>query len=447
MRSLLKTFSCLTLILSLGMTTTHAQVVNTLSYPTDSVPTKTKIDTLAHGESIPGYHDIEVTGGANSVDADLKSDAINKKTWVDNPYDDHLFKYYYLLKKNLKKKAGIAIGTDYMFLNQYASFSYSDIQASSGIFRLFSTWQAFETKKLKGSFVFKIENRHLIGKGLTPRNLGYEAGSALSTASFKEFNWGLTNFYWKQLFGSDVYGNGKVALVFGIMDAGDWIDLFPQLNPFKYYLNEAFFNSPAMALPNQGLGVSGVVHLRPNIYVSGGMHDANGEPTYFLKNNFESFFNDKEFFTWVELGYNSTRTLLDGETVHLTYWHQDERTEVGTEESYGWCFSAAKKFSNGLTPFLRADISKGNGALMHHMIMTGFTKKIVRSDVVGLGLNYGGPNDRSKRDQYGIEAFYSVQLTQRLNITPDIQLTINPSFNESKDVVGVYSVCRLRYAL
>ena len=57
-----------------------------------------------------------------------------------------------------------------------------------------------------------MENRHNIGTGVTPRNLGYEAGAALSTASFKEFGWGLTNFYWKQSI------IDKYFFVVGIMD-------------------------------------------------------------------------------------------------------------------------------------------------------------------------------------------------------------------------------------
>jgi len=46
-----------------------------------------------------------------------------------------------------------------------------------------------------------------------------------------------------------------------------------------------------------------------------------------------------------------------------------------------------------------------------------------------------------------MELYYAIQLTQHVNIMPDIQLTLNPSFNESKDVVAVFSTIRLRYAM
>ena len=84
---------------------------------------------------------------------------------------------------------------------------------------------------------------------------------------------------------------------------------------------------------------------------------------------------------------------------------------------------------------------------MHHLIMVGTGINVIGHDYAGIGISWGGPVDRSKRDQYVIELFYSFQLTQHLNLTPDIQWTINPSFNPDSDNVGVYSVIRVRYAM
>lgn len=79
--------------------------------------------------------------------------------------------------------------------------------------------------------------------------------------------------------------------------------------------------------------------------------------------------------------------------------------------------------------------------------MAGVGIDAFRGDNLGIALNWGGPNDRSLRDQYSMELYYAIQLTQHVNIMPDIQLTLNPSFNESKDVVAVFSTIRLRYAM
>lgn len=90
-----------------------------------------------------------------------------------------------------------------------------------------------------------------------------------------------------------------------------------------------------------------------------------GQPDYFLIDNFKSFFQQKEFFYWIEAGWKEGRTLLGGESVHLTYWYQEERVEQGIEASKGLCFSASRRFGS-YVPFVRAGISDGNGALMHH---------------------------------------------------------------------------------
>jgi porin len=410
----------------------------------DSLFVRKDLDTVAVGASKSGYDDIVVSGGSNSVGSNLKDDDKKKSAWIRKDYAKKVFDDYYDFKRYLNKKIHLALGIDYTFLNQFATYSASDIQASSGVFRFYGTWQApVKNKSNNGAFIFKIENRHGIGPGVTPRNLGYEAGAALSTATFKDFGWGLTNFYWKQY----LY-NRKIGIVFGIMDPGDWLDLYPLLNPFTFYLNEAFFNSPAMAIPNQGLGMAvAFKEIFKKFYVSGGIHDANGEPFNFIVDNVKSFFQVNEYLYWVEAGWDMGDNFVEGESIHLMYWYQDPREAQEVSESWGLSFSASKVFLEKYKVFMRAGFSEGNGARMRHIIMTGMSIPVFVHDLIGVGLNYGGPNDRSRPNQLGMELFYRLQLGEHLSITPDIQLTINPSFNDEKDVVGIFSVFRIRYAL
>jgi porin len=400
-------------------------------------------DSIKVGEHRSGYEDLKTLGGSKSVNANLVNDDEYKSAWLETNLAKDIFDNFYSFKRHLKEEYNLALGVDYMFLNQYASFSYSDRQAASGIFRIFGTWVAFNIKNdMQGSLIIKVENRHLIGSGTPPRQLGYDAGSALSTASFKVFHWGLTNFYWKQLFYDDWF-----SFVIGQMDPGDWVDLFPLLDSFRYYLNEAYFNSPAMALPNQGLGVAVQGFITEHFYVKAGLHDANGEPNKLGGYNFNSFFKTQEYFTWIEAGWTPQFQPMTPQSIHLTYWHQDAREDAGKSESWGWCFSASTVIDYIWQPFIRIAISSGDAALMRKLVIIGTAVNVKGHDYFGVGFNWGGPVDESKRDQYGIELFYSFQLTQHLNFTPDIQLTINPSFNNEKDIVGVYSVLRARYAM
>jgi len=57
--------------------------------------------------------------------------------------------------------------------------------------------------------------------------MGFDTGSALSTANYKELNyWGITDLYWKQRF-----RGGNYAFLAGHMDPGDWADQYPMHPP------------------------------------------------------------------------------------------------------------------------------------------------------------------------------------------------------------------------
>ncbi|AZQ60920.1 hypothetical protein EI427_01425 [Flammeovirga pectinis] len=397
------------------------------------------------GYSKSGYDQLQITTGTKSVDADLLNDDLKKDAWVNVEAMDKPLDHYYDYKRYINLKYNVAIGMDYMFLGQSATYvKKGESIAASGIYRLFGTWEPFSSKTTEAALIFKLENRHSM-TSTAPRQLGYEAGSALSTASFKEMGWGLTNLYWRQSF-----DKGKYAYVVGIMDPGDFIDLFPLLNPYKFYLSEAFFNNPAMAIPNQGFGAAALIKdIVPNVYLAGGFHDANGEPTYFIADNFQSF-KRGEYLYWVELGWNTKTSFLEGENVHVTYWYQDARTDQEggyvAEASQGICFSAAKSFHKSTT-FFRAAISEGDGALMRYMVMGGYMYNIAKSDNIGIGVNVGEPSDPTvDESQFGLEMFYNMQVTEHLNFTPDVQLTVNPVYTQEKDAIAVFSM-RFRYAL
>ena len=151
---------------------------------------------------------------------------------------------------------------------------------------------------------------------------------------------------------------------------------------------------------------------------------------------------------WVETGWDFTDSVMNGQTAHLMYWYQDPREVANTEGSWGLDFSVAKDLFGGrYTAFVRGGFAEGNAPLMKDILVAGATVKLVKYDVLGFGVNYGKPNVAGARRQFGTEVFYSIQLTEHLNITPDVQFTFNPSFNDQKDVIGIYSVFRLRYAL
>jgi len=96
--------------------------------------------------------------------------------------------------------------------------------------------------------------------------------------------------------------------------------------------------------------------LRGSWYVAGGLHDANGSPTEW---GFTTFFDVREYYTWIETGWSPGREIMSGIGVHVNAWHQDARTEAVTPESWGVTASASKEIAQRWTPFLRADTARG----------------------------------------------------------------------------------------
>lgn len=390
-------------------------------------------------ESKSGYDDVRGMGGPTSVGGQLAADDTAKKPLINFNW---LHERFYEHRKYLKNRYGLALNIDYNFLNQYASFSFDDRKAASGTFRVYGRWSPRTKKGRPGNgLVFRFENRHQIGPGTTPRNLGFDAGSALSTASFKEFGWGTTALYWEQ--GSL---DEKIGFVAGHMDPGDWEDLHPLLNAYTAFLNDASFNNPTTALPNQGLGIAARAFVSDQIYLKGGLHDANGEPTSI---DFESFFDVQEYFTWVEVGWAPDfKSDVLGESVHLTLWHADPRTEAGTLESWGVTFSAAHEYGEKWIPYIRAGYSEGGAALLRAMLTVGTGVRIRSDDLLGVAASWGSPPQGEEgRDQFGVEAFYRLQLTHNLQITPGFQWTLNPAYNRVRNSIWVASVLRIRFVL
>jgi porin len=65
----------------------------------------------------------------------------------------------------------------------------------------------------------------------------------------------------------------------------------------------------------------------------------------------------------------------------------------------------------------------------------------VRShDVLGMGWSWDRPYDAALRDQYSLELFYRLQVTQRFAMTPDVQIIFDPSLNPNHDVIGVFGI-------
>ncbi|UCD34719.1 MAG: carbohydrate porin [Nitrospiraceae bacterium] len=385
-----------------------------------------------------GYEDVPQFGGPGSVGADLEEADKVKTPLLRFPAIDAALKPWFDQKGRINKDLGLSLAMDYQALYQTVSESLGEDEAASGLFRFYGSWTLLGRESGNtGSLVFKVEHRHRIGTDVAPQDLGFEAGYlGLTGTQFNTFvndSWGVTNLYWQQKF-----RNGRLSFIAGKVDPTDYLDIYGMINPLTAFTNLMFSTNPTIASPNQGLGAALGVMATNNIYVVGGLSDANGDPT---DEGFDTFFDESEYFTQVEVGWVSSFERRYFDNIHLTFWHVDEREQAQTPDDWGLAFSAAKFIDDQWMPFFRAGFSDDEAALLEGMVSVGVGRYFAEQrDLLGLGLGWGKPSAAGLDEQWTAELFYRVQIAQNLAITPDVQLIIDPALNPDDDTIWVFGL-------
>jgi len=385
--------------------------------------------------------------GPSSVGAVIQEDERVRETRYRFQGLQRNLKPYFDFKSALDASYGLSFGFDYTALYQVASSSLGKKDAAGGIFRAFGVWTLTgRGTRDTGALVYKVESRHTLGTDTPPQGLGFETGYVgLTAAPYGDYGWALTNLFWRQRF-----GDGRVALVAGQVDVTDYLNVYGLINPWTAFSNLAFLTDPTIPAPNQGLGAALAAMLTDNVYAIAGFADANGDPTRPDK-AFDSFFDDGEYFSHLEVGWTSSQDRVYLDNVHLTAWHANDRQQAGVPEGWGLAFSAAKFIDERWMPFRRLGYAKDGGALWERSVSAGVGYYMkARADLVGFGLNWSRPDESAfgpgLRDQTTAELFYRVQLSPNFALTPDVQLVFNPALVPDKDRIWYFGV-RARLAL
>lgn len=386
---------------------------------------------------IADYSDVPEFGGPRSVSGQVKSDDEQKTSAYRFEGLTNSLQPYYDFKQRVNERRGLAFGSDFNLLHQYASDSAGEDNAAGSVLRVYGTWTMLDRDGGSGSLTFKLENRRRLGTDIAPQDLGFEVGYAgLTAITFSDAGALLTNLYWQQSFS----GN-RVSFVAGIVDTTDYVDVYGIGNPWTDFTILAFSTNPTIPVPNQGVGAAVRAKITDNLYVLAGLADSNGDPGD-TGGSFDSFFNAHEYFKHVELGWIGSSDSLFTDNVHLIAWHVDDRKAAGVSDGWGLAASFSRKYNDKWLPFVRAGYSDGGGAILERLVSAGLGYyREDRNDVLGIGLSWGEPSQETfglaLNNQYSAELFYRLQLYQHLTITPDVQLLLNPALNPQEDQIWV----------
>jgi carbohydrate-selective porin OprB len=382
-------------------------------------------------------------GGSRSTGNALQEDARRRRGLIHVPVWSNAVTEWNDIKQRFAEDTGIRFGGAYGLLAQFYSDSpFGEKSAFSHKFALNVSAELVgrDTGNI-GSLNLTMEDRRVLKNSIPPQLAGIPAGSiVLTTATWGEFDFGITQLYWGQrLF------NDRVKFDIGRVFAGNYINPYPLVDDNRQFLNFSFSVSPTIPMPLRGAGAVANVSITDSFYARAGIYNANSEDT---SSTIGNLFEEGETFQHLQLGLTGnayrpasllTTSLNDMDNVHLEIWHKDNQIERGIDESWGIAFNLNFMLNDRVMPFFRAGWSDGNATLVDTNVAAGVGLRPFgrRADLMGFGVGWADPSDGSLRDQYTLELFYRLELIENVAISPDIQMIINPSLDPSSDILWV----------
>jgi porin len=354
----------------------------------------------------------------SSTPAQLKSDSQSKYRFSD-------------WKASLKDSTGLDFGFDFIGLGVYATESVGQNTAATGVARLFAEWELTgRGTKNTGSLIGKIDYRHELGTVPVKSFAGELGYSGVIGATYSDQRLRLTHLFWDQNF-----AQGRGAIYAGWLDVTDYVDAYALASPWQGFTNLQFQtgNGTIGGLPDASLGIAGGYFFKDNVYIMGGIVDANGNARDPLA-GFETLFSEGETFKSFEVGWTTGMKARFFNSAHVTLWQQDARTEEGTTSGYGVSAHFSYVLRKHWLPFLRAGWAKAGDAIYETAISGGFGYSPDPSKgIFGVGLGWSRPNEDTYgtklEDQVTFEAFWMLELAKVLELTPNLQYIINPALN------------------
>lgn len=376
--------------------------------------------------------------GPASTTAQLEEDDLNKEPAFRMPFVDDALEPWFGWKRRLNEEHGFQFGVAYTSTLQLADSAPSGAEDSAGvgILRLSGKWTPFHRRSENaGSLVFSFDQRHRF-TDIAPADLGFEAGYlGIPATLFSGIHGAIGDLNWQQRF-----NDGRTGLIVGRYDPNDFFDVLGYANPWTSFTNLSVLFNASIALPDWQTGI-GIGHwFTDQWYASASVSDANGTAT-----DVQLFEDFGELYKTAEIGWSPSREERYTKNIHITGWHVDARDSAGTEESEGIAIGANWTWDDKFMLFTKLGWSDGNAPLYNESATVGMIYKFSkRSDLMGLGVNWGSPADDTLNEQWSTELFYRLQLSENIAITPSLQLIVDPALRPDKEELWIGGV-RMRF--
>ena len=357
-------------------------------------------------------------------------------------------------KDDVYDKIGLKFGFSYQMLMQSASDTLPNSKFDTAV----GDWWGFLTKwtllnrgtENEGTLVFSMFERGAVGNNAVPSSFGLEdVGSLTTNVEFTSWDFAIENLYWEQYIASE-----KTKFGFRI---GNQV-VTTLLNPSRFKDSRVSYTTGPWAfhltVPYPTFGFGAGFKWWPDkesgFYVAGSLNDMNGDPN--LQGFDWSTVDRGEFFYGVEVGSNLIRSKDDYDHWHLLVFYADERStrfpdtlpnkagggfRLAGEKQWGrWVGQAGYTYNTAQGGGVAATFSE-------HTLTTGvayLNPAGIRGEAA-ISLLYMNPIEEifaeQVRNEYGIETYWRISLSNNTWITPGIRLVFNPALNQEDDFIAI----------
>jgi porin len=319
----------------------------------------------------------------------------------------------------------LKFGATYTFLNQYATITPDGVRHDqpSGRLDFTGAWTAYDHGSTAGSISLLIRSGTNIGMS-QQFNLSDQLGSGLYLNCLQgggpQEPITVNILYWRQDF-----LRKRLSFYVGKIHPNEYVTLSMFNNDERsQFLNGANDGNLAVASDGTYAG-GGAVELQvtQHVFVHAVAVDTEGAQ----QRNIETL-ADRKYAEGVEVGWSSGSLGEKYRLYRVGMWRDDTK-DLGS--GYGGGFEFDHELSDGWTPFGRFSFATKTGTSIKDAYGLGLAQVHPfgrRGDMFGAAINYTEPNAPAKHHESVFESFYRLRLTQSVEVGPDVEVSIHPTY-------------------
>jgi porin len=329
------------------------------------------------------------------------------------------------LSDRLAQSARLKFGATYTFLNQYATLVPDGTPRHnqfSGRLDFTGAWNVYDHGSTAGSISLLVRSGTNIGIS-QQFNLSDSIGSGLYLNCLQgggpQEPITLNILYWRQ----DLFEK-RLSLYVGKIHPNEYATLSMFNNDERtQFLNGA--NDGNLAVAYDGAYAGGAAlefQATQHFYMHAVVVDTEGAQQRGI-----GTLADRKYMEGVEFGWASGSIGEQYRHYRIGMWRDDTKDNGS---GYGGGFGFDHELYNGWTPFARFALSTSNGTAIKQIIGIGLAQVHPfgrRGDMFTMAFNYSEPSN-GKHHESLFESFYRLRLTQSINIGPDLEVSIHPSY-------------------